>query len=120
MRHAELNLITIRAADLDRAARFYEALGIKLDRERHGSGPEHLAGFAGLVVFEIYPAAEAGTTLAVRIGFRVPSVVDAYAAALEAGGAVETPPRSGTWGLRAVVADPDGHRVELSEVGGDA
>ena len=43
MVNAALNLVVIRASDLERAARFYAALGIRLSRERHGSGPEHLA-----------------------------------------------------------------------------
>jgi len=38
-----LNLIVLRSADLDRAAQFYSRLGIVFSRERHGSGPEHLA-----------------------------------------------------------------------------
>jgi hypothetical protein len=55
-----LNLVVIRSADLERAAHFYAALGTRLTRERHGSGPGHLAGQVGPVVFEVYPAAEVG------------------------------------------------------------
>jgi len=110
-----LNLVVIRSADLDRAARFYEALGVRLSRERHGSGPEHLAGSAGAVTLEIYPRGNAGETLGTRIGFRVASVAAAITAVQAVGGSVASPPHDSPWGLRAVVVDPDGHRVELVE-----
>jgi predicted enzyme related to lactoylglutathione lyase len=32
------------------------------------------------------------------------------------GAAVVSPPADSPWGLRAVLADPDGHRVEITEV----
>src|SRR5262245_44186016 len=115
MADAALNLVVIRSADLERAGAFYAALGVPLVRERHGSGPEHLAGPAGVAVLEVYPRGEGGGTLGVRLGFRVASVADAVAAAQGAGGSVVSPARESPWGLRAVVADPDGHRVELVE-----
>jgi predicted enzyme related to lactoylglutathione lyase len=110
-----LNLVVIRSVNLDRAAGFYRALGVQLCRERHGSGPEHLAGRVGAAVFEVYPAAERRSTIGVRLGFLVGSVADAVAGAQAAGGAVVTPGRVGPWGFQAVVSDPDGHRVELTE-----
>ena len=115
MQKIELNLVVLRSADLVRAERFYSALGLRLAREQHGTGPEHLAAELGDAVFEIYPQGDSESTLGVRVGFRIPSVADAIAAALSAGGALITPAKNGPWGLRAVVADPDGHRVELVE-----
>jgi predicted enzyme related to lactoylglutathione lyase len=115
MADAALNLVVIRSADLERAAGFYAALGVRLTPERHGSGPEHLAGQAGDVVLEVYPRGESGDTVGVRLGFRVARAAAAVAAAQAAGGSVVSPPRESPWGLRAVVADPDGHRVELLE-----
>jgi lactoylglutathione lyase len=115
MADAILNLVVIRSADLERAAHFYGTLGIRLEREQHGSGPNHLAGRAGPVVLEIYPREETGDTRGIRLGFRVESLTATLAAVQEAGGVVTSPPRNSPWGLRAVVADPDGHRVELIE-----
>ncbi len=115
MAEAALNLVVIRSADLDRAARFYTAVGVRLSRERHGSGPEHLAGLAGAVVLEIYPRGTGGETLGVRLGFRVSSLSRVIADVLAAGGSLVSPPKESPWGLRAVVSDPDGHRVELVE-----
>jgi lactoylglutathione lyase len=120
MSEAELNLVVIRSADFDRSGRFYAALGIRLSRERHGSGPEHLAGQVGASVFEIYPLGERGNTVGARLGFRVPSVAGSVAAVQEIGGSVVSQPRVSPWGLRAVVTDPDVHRIELVEDGGDS
>lgn len=38
-----LNLVVIRSVDLDRAEKFYNALGLLFERHSHGIGPEHLA-----------------------------------------------------------------------------
>ena len=56
------------------------------------------------------PAETAGT----RIGFEVDDVVEMVKRLTAAGGVLISPPKMSPWGLRAVVADPDGHRVELT------
>lgn len=100
-----------------RAAGFYSRLGLQFRLHRHGSGPEHFAAeLLGGGVFELYPVTDGASTLGTRIGFRVPSVDDAVAALSDYPGALITPPRDSEWGRRAVVADPDGHRVELVQV----
>ncbi|HEX4592104.1 MAG TPA: VOC family protein [Gemmataceae bacterium] len=115
MLETSLNLVVIRSTDLDRAARFYSALGINLTREHHGSGPEHLAGQLGAIVFEVYPQSRAGESAEARIGFRVGSVSGTVKAVLAAGGSVASQPKDSPWGYRAVVVDPDGHKIELVE-----
>jgi predicted enzyme related to lactoylglutathione lyase len=50
-----------------------------------------------------------------QIGFFVGSVDAAVQAAVEAGGTLLSKPANWPYGRRAAVADPDGHRVELSE-----
>ncbi|WP_459554926.1 VOC family protein [Lacunimicrobium album] len=112
------NLIVIRSYDLDRAAIFYTALGLTLVRHAHGSGPNHLAHEANGQVFEIYPLEDGEpATTATRIGFSVPSVDKTYTSLLDAGGQAVLSPRKSPWSRRAVVSDPDGHRVELTELG---
>jgi lactoylglutathione lyase len=115
MADVTLNLVVLRAADLDRAARFYDLLGVKFLREQHGSGPEHLACSLGGIVLEIYPQTGVSHEPSVRIGFDVPSVATAVQVVRDNGGVIVTPPKESPWGLRAVVADPEGHRVELIE-----
>jgi lactoylglutathione lyase len=117
---AELNLIVIRSADIEHAADFYKRLGLSLTCHRHGSGPEHYACESGPVVFEIYPLTnETEATTGTRLGFRVASVHEVITALQEAGATVVSPPKPSPWGRRAVITDPDGHRVELTEVSGE-
>ena len=109
------NLLVIRARDMNRAREFYKALGLELVQHSHGSGPIHLASEVEGQVFEIYPLEGNDLpTSSARIGFSVPSVDDAYRALIAAGGQNVSSPRDSPWGRRAVVADPDGHRVELT------
>jgi len=112
----ELNLVVIRSADIDRAVAFYRLLGLEFDKHRHGKGAEHFACESGQAVFEIYPRRDAtDATASTRIGFRVAGV-DQLLERLEAAGAtVISAAQDSPWGRRAVVTDPDGHRVELTE-----
>lgn len=110
------NLVVLRSHDLDRAGTFYSALGLNFVRHSHGNGPEHLASESNSQVFEVYPLSDGELpTTSTRIGFAVPSVDEAYTGLLAAGGQSVSQPKDSPWGRRAVVADPDGHRVELLE-----
>jgi predicted enzyme related to lactoylglutathione lyase len=114
MNDIALNLIVLRSPDMRRAAEFYSRLGLRFTRHQHGSGPQHFAAELGSGVFELYPQSPVGpSTLGTRIGFSVPSLDSAIAALAEFPGAIISPPKDSEWGRRAVVADPDGHRVEL-------
>jgi predicted enzyme related to lactoylglutathione lyase len=110
-----LSLVVLRSPDLSRAAMFYERLGLKFSRHRHGKGPEHLSAELGAAVFEIYPAAGGESTLGTRVGFRVSSVDTILAALADNAAAVVSPAKDSEWGRRAVICDPDGHRIELLE-----
>jgi predicted enzyme related to lactoylglutathione lyase len=110
-----LNLLVLRSPDVERAARFYGLLGIRFERERHGTGPEHLAARLGPAVLELYPLDGEPDSVGVRLGFRVASVEAVVQAARREGQSVLSPPRRTPWGYRAVLADPDGRRVEVSE-----
>jgi lactoylglutathione lyase len=111
-----LNLVVIRAADLDRAKEFYERIGLAFKRHAHGSEPEHLATEMPSFVFEIYPIVEGQpTTESTRIGFAV-SDVDAIVEQLAILGAtIHRQPKDSPWGRRAVVRDFDKHLVELTQ-----
>lgn len=114
---ATLNLVVLRTADLERAAAFYaRLLALEFVRHRHGSGPEHYAAEMPGGVFELYPLSPEGlSTLGTRIGFRVASVDAALERVAEHPGVVVSAAKDSEWGRRAVVKDPDGHRVELVE-----
>ena len=110
-----VNLLVLRVADIDRAVAFYQLLGFAFSKHAHGTGPQHYASDAGGFVFELYPAtSEQGTSSSTRIGFAVANVDDAAAQLSSFKGArLVTAPKDSEWGRRAVVADPDGHRIEL-------
>ena len=109
-----LNLVVLRAREPERLARFYSGLGLCFQEEQHGTGPRHHACTLPGAVLEIYPLEdEADTTTGTRIGFTVDHVDDVVRQVET--GAVLTPPRVTRWGKRAVLQDPEGHRVELVE-----
>lgn len=109
-----LNLLVLRAMEPARLASFYTHLGLSFTLHRHGSGPEHYASEGGGVVFEIYPALDkSGTTHAVRLGFEVTDIHATVALLANHGAKVIKPPSSSEWGTRAVLEDPEGHKLEL-------
>jgi lactoylglutathione lyase len=116
MNNVALNLVVLRSPDIERAAAFYTCLGLQFQKHRHGSGPEHFAAELGGGVFELYPLADGAVpTSGTRVGFRVPNVDEAVTALSHYPGAIISAPRDSEWGRRAVAADPDGHRVELTQ-----
>jgi predicted enzyme related to lactoylglutathione lyase len=70
----------------------------------------------GDVVFEIYPrTAEQPATVGVRLGFRVADLDRTLTKLLGLGATVLSAAKDTEWGRRAVVADTEGHPVELTE-----
>ena len=111
-----LNLVVLRAPDIEEAQRFYSLLGFSFTKHAHGSGPEHYAADSGAQIFEIYPQADAeGSTKSTRIGFKVRGVDAVVARLVSGGGKIVSPVKDSPWGRRAVVSDPIGHKLELVE-----
>lgn len=127
-----LNLVVIRAHDLERSRRFYEAIGLKFQLFDYGYGARSMHApvppDAPLVLdikqegipppcthVEIHTLNKDEAIHRQQIGFFVGSVHAAVKAAVEAGGAMLAKPAQWPYGWRAAVSDPDGHRVELSE-----
>lgn len=111
-----LNLVVIRVKDLDAARLFYEAMGVTFDLHKHGRGAEHLTSEMGegAPLLEIYPLRDGQTpTTSVRLGFRVHAIDSCIQKILTAGGNVIEQVHSSEWGRRAVVQDPEGHKIEL-------
>jgi catechol 2,3-dioxygenase-like lactoylglutathione lyase family enzyme len=103
-----VNLVVLEYPDVPAAKRFYEALGLELRREEHGAGPEHWSCDLSGVVLEIYPG---GAPAIGRIGFEVDDLAGAIARIRTAGGSV----RSHAPGVAAVVSDPGGVKVHLTQ-----
>lgn len=115
-----LNLIVLRTVDVEKSLAFYRALGLEFQQEQHGNGPVHYASIMRDIVIEIFPgkpgnAPERRHTGATMLGFQVENL-DAIIETLKNQGAeILTSPQDSQWGRRAVVQDPDGRAVELSE-----
>lgn len=109
-----VNLVVLRSGDIDRAATFYQAMGLLFTKHRHGTGPEHYSSEVAGFVFEIYPlGSKHQPTASARIGFSVADVDSVVRLLEEAGGKVISPPKNSEWGRRAVMKDLDDHSVEL-------
>jgi catechol 2,3-dioxygenase-like lactoylglutathione lyase family enzyme len=52
-----LDLLVLRTSDVEAARRFYEALGLRFQEERHGLGPRHFSSRLGATVLEVDRAA---------------------------------------------------------------
>ena len=111
-----LTLVVIRSRDMDKLATFYNALGLSFIKHRHGNGPEHLTATVGETVFEIYPTKAANeSTASTRLGFSVPSLVETLSHLRRLQATILTESSESPFGLRAVVQDFDGHKIELYE-----
>jgi lactoylglutathione lyase len=112
----QLNLIVIRSLDLERSVNFYQMLGLSFIKHRHGSGLEHFSSQVEQLTFEIYPhTAKAESTTGTRLGFRVLDLDEIVIKLQQEGVSIILQPTSSEWGRRAVVIDPDRHRVELTQ-----
>lgn len=107
-----LNLLVIRSAIPAELAAFYTQLGLQFDYHQHGKGPWHYAATIGGLTLEIYPLKRSQKTADthLRLGFTVADIA-AVMEVLQTD--VLTEPTITEWGLRAVVVDPEGRRVEL-------
>jgi catechol 2,3-dioxygenase-like lactoylglutathione lyase family enzyme len=92
---------------------FYRALGFDFQAEQHGSRPEHFACEKEDWVFELYPANEP-SDIKSRLGFRVTSLEETIKNLRALG--IKAVPQDSDWGIRAIVRDPDGRTVEISEL----
>jgi hypothetical protein len=116
MAQPALNLLVIRSPDIDRSARFYQLLGLTFTKHGHGTGPEHYAAELSSAVFEIYPRRDDNdSTSSTRLGFRVANLDQTIATLQQGGAKIVSLPKDTPFGRRAVVDDPDGHRVELTQ-----
>jgi lactoylglutathione lyase len=111
-----LNLIVLRALDPEALCRFYGLLGCQFKTEQHGNGPVHYSAELGKTVLEVYPRGSDGPfTSGLRLGFDVLGVERIVDEIMALGGRVITEPSRTERGFQAVIADKEGHKVELTE-----
>ena len=110
-----LNLVVLHAADPVGLAGFYSELGLEFVRHRHGTGPEHFACEGEGGVFEIYPATPRQGPSGLRLGFEVEDVIAAAECLSKVGASILSAPGTSPSGLRAVLQDPEGNKIDLTE-----
>lgn len=121
MSAVHLSLLVLRSSKMEACRAFYEALGLGFQQEQHGQGPVHHSCDLGGVVLEIYPATADGmaparlASGAVMPGLRVENLDKVMQRLATLGAPIVSPAKISPWGRRAVVLDPDGRAVELSE-----
>src|SRR5690349_16786339 len=117
MAETSLNLLVLRASNLEKSLAFYRALGLGFVQEQHGSGPVHYACEMGGMVIELYPGVPIDRKCggATMIGFSVPALDDTLNALASLGYSPIAPPKQSAWGRRASILDPDGRAVDISE-----
>lgn len=107
-----LNLVVLRSSNPASLADFYSQLGLVFQQEQHGNGPAHFAAEMEGSVLEIYPRrAEGASTSGIRLGLTVPHLSDL----IETLGDAVHSQRSTEHGLQAVIVDPEGHVLELTQ-----
>jgi lactoylglutathione lyase len=117
MADVSLTLLVRKTRQIEQVRLFYQALGIELAEERHGKGPVHFAGRVGDVVIEAYPHSDDATAVdsSTRLAFAVESLADVIRALQNIGTKIVTAPQETAPGFQAVVRDPDGRAVELTQ-----
>ncbi len=114
----DVGALILFSNQLPAVVRFYRAIGLALEPERHEEGPVHYVSELGPTHFAVFegPPGEApefragGSTFA---GFAVDSLEEAMTGAKSVGARVVQEPAEYPWGMRALVVDPDGRVIEL-------
>jgi predicted enzyme related to lactoylglutathione lyase len=110
---AAVNMVHIHVADLDRAERFYTAIGVRFRRATYCT-PNFLVSEGEGVQFEVHVRSEREGTEGLKLGFLIDDI-DAILDSLPGlGGTIvglaiaDGPPMRS-----ALLLDPDGHTVKL-------
>jgi len=115
-----LNLIVLRALDIDKTRIFYEALGFAFNEEKHGKGPLHYSCTVNEMVLEIYPIKpekleEYRGIGPLMFGFNCEAIDKVLGNLKKVGITILARPRETTFGKQIVIQDPDGRNIELTE-----
>ena len=102
-----LKLIVLYVANIETSKTFYEALGLRFQKEKHGKGPEHYAAEIEGVVLEIYPRGK-GEITRTRLGLKIQNWTYTKSQLQPAQILEEKNEQN-----RALLIDPDENKVEL-------
>ena len=114
-----INAVTLLTADMGRATRFYDALGLE---QRYGGPSSDFTSYhvgTGYLNLALRPDS-GGISMWGRTILHVSDVDAMHARVLEAGYVPEFAPRDATWGERYFhVRDPDGHELSFARLLGE-
>lgn len=112
-----LNLLVLKTNNLQPLFEFYSDLGIDFEYHQHGNGPHHYASKGINPVIEIYPLPkqipQPDTTT--RLGFSVENLDQLIEILKTKETSIVTEPSQTPWGYVAIIQDPDGRKIELTE-----
>lgn len=111
-----LNLLVLKCNNIVESRVFYEKLGVKFKREKHGNGIEHLAAEMGSLIFELYPLRDNEKPDNCRLGFSTKLLADLSDDLVHDENIPIVKPLTESNGrLVLVVKDPDGRTIEISQ-----
>jgi len=105
-----INLIVLNCKNLEESIAFYEALGLKFQEEQHDKSPVHYSCQIDGVLLELYPT-ERECGQKDRVGLIVNDLDDILSKLKENIHGI----RDDSFGYRAILKDPNGRLVFLSE-----
>ena len=120
-----LGALVLFTSSLEATVDFYRAMGIDLTEENHGDGVLYFAAELDGCHFAVFPASGISTSPGLGepgcsfAGIAVHSVHAILEHVRSLGAPVLEEPTQYPWGIRAVVADPDGRPVEIFEAPSD-
>lgn len=111
----QFNLLVIKTNQMENVRQFYQQLGLLFTHHRHGNGPFHYSAEMNKFVFEIYPLPKAldEPDKSTRLGFTIQKLAPVLQQLDK--NAIISPAQAREWGYTALVKDPDGRKVELTE-----
>lgn len=110
-----LNLIVIKTKQLEKLVEFYQLIGLPFVYHQHGNCPFHYLTALENLVFELYPLTSTQPVdSSTRLGFKVTDL-DSLILILEKAAIEILPPQLTMWDYTALVRDPDGRTIELTQ-----
>lgn len=110
----KMNLLVIKSQNYHQLSQNYQKLlGVNFAYHQHGIGPFHYSSSINGLVFEIYEANSiSDVDVTTRLGFEVNNIKDL----LEVNNfEIVNPLKESRWGLRVVLKDSDGRKIEVTE-----
>jgi predicted enzyme related to lactoylglutathione lyase len=113
----KLKLIVIKTDKPQELAAFYSTLDIQFHYHQHGNGPFHYAAEDDGIVFEIYPLPKTMSVpdTSTRLGFEVIDLDVTIQNLKKIGAKIITEPSLQDEIYHAIIEDPDGRKVELTQ-----